>query len=149
MVKVVVLDSAPLGLLANPNNTRAAVACRTWANDLSAAGHRLVVPEIIDYELRRELIRAGKVISVAALDALADQFEYLPLDTRTMRRAAELWAQARRAGRPTADDKNIDADMILVAQAQSLNDPGTVIATTNVRHLQPFHAAELWSNVTP
>ena len=35
-----------------------------------AAGHRLVVPEVIDYELRRELVLTGAVASVALLDGL-------------------------------------------------------------------------------
>ena len=30
-----------------------------------------------------------------------------------MLRAAELWAQARRRGRPTADPKELDCDVIL------------------------------------
>jgi len=151
VVKVVLLDSAPLGLLTDPKSTRAAVACRAWAHGLKAAGHRVVVPEIIDYELRRELIRAGKVVGVAALNAVAVQFEYLSLDTRTMLRAADLWAQARQTGRPTAGNKNIDIDidMILVAQAETLQLPDTVIATDNLRHLRHFFSAELWTNILP
>jgi hypothetical protein len=42
-----------------------------------------------------------------------------------------------------------DADMILVAQAESLNDPNTIIATTNVAHLSRFFPADLWMNITP
>jgi len=149
VVKVVLLDSAPLGLLTDPKSTRAAVACRAWANALKAAGHRVVVPEIIDYELRRELIRAGKVVGIAALNAVAVQFEYLSLDTRTMLRAADLWAQARQTGRPTAGNKNIDIDMILVAQAETLQLPNTVIATDNLRHLRHFFPADQWANILP
>lgn len=149
MVKVVVLDSGPLGLLTNPNTTRRAVACRQWAADLANAGHRVVIPEIIDYELRRELLRSGATVSVALLDALPQQFEYLALDTSALRRAAQLWAQARQAGQPTAHDKNIDVDMILIAQAESLADPNAIIATANLRHLQRFSAADLWPNITP
>jgi hypothetical protein len=40
--------------------------------------------------------------------------------------------------------------MILVAQAESLADPNTVVATTNLRHLRLFFpAVELWTNITP
>jgi hypothetical protein len=66
-----------------------------------------------------------------------------------MQRAAELWAQARQAGQPTAGDNTIDADMILVAQAESFNDPDTIIATTNVGHLSRFFPSDLWANITP
>ena len=65
-----------------------------------------------------------------------------------MRRAAVLWAKARQRGRPTAGDKNIDADVILAAQAESLGGPDTVIATTNLRHLRVhFPAVELWRDI--
>jgi hypothetical protein len=37
--------------------------------------------------------------------------------------------------------------MILAAQAVTLNEPGVVVATTNIRHLSRFVAADLWSNI--
>jgi len=146
---VVVLDSTPLGLLAAPPHIPVAAACTAWANALAAAGHRLVVPEITDYEVRRELLRLRAAARVRQLDGLRGWMDYLPLDTPTLRRAAELWAFARQAGQPTAGDNTIDIDMILVAQAESLSDPNTVIATGNVGHLQRFFPAELWTNITP
>ena len=66
-----------------------------------------------------------------------------------MRRAAELWAQARQQGQATASDNTIDVDMILVAQALALGSPDVVIATTNVGHLSRFVGAELWRNISP
>jgi hypothetical protein len=149
VVKVILLDSGLLGLLAKPNQTRQAVACRQWAADLKAAGHRLIVPEIIDYELRRELFRIRATVSLALLDALPRQFEYAALDTSTMHRAAELWAQARQGGQPTASNKYIDADMILIALGERLSAPNTVIATTNLRHFRHFFPADLWTNISP
>ena len=149
MAKIVVLDAGPLGLLCDPRPRPDAVACRRWATDLLAAGHRVIIPEITDYEIRRELLRAGRMNSVTALDNLLPWLEYLKLTTPIMRRAAELWAFARQTGQPTAGDNTIDADMILIAQAESLNDPDTVIATTNVGHLARFFPADLWANVAP
>lgn len=149
MVKVVFLDSGPLGLLSNPNPTRQAILCRQWATDLRAAGHRLIVPEITDYEVRRELLRLGNPVSIALLDALAQQFEYLTLDTRAMRRAAELWAAARQTGQPTAGDNTIDVDMILIAQTETVGQPNSIIATANVGHLSRFFPADLWISITP
>jgi len=65
-----------------------------------------------------------------------------------MRRAAELWALARGSGQPTASDHALDGDVILAAQALSLNTP-VVVATGNPSHLTRFVPAELWSNITP
>jgi predicted nucleic acid-binding protein len=95
---------------------------------LVAAGRRVVVPEIADYELRRELIRLNSQKALVNLDLLAQQLEYLPLDTPTLRRAAELWAQARQRGQQTAADPALDCDVILAAQALSLG--GNVIVAT-------------------
>ena len=65
--------------------------------------------------------------------------------------AASLWAKARQSGLPTADPKKLDVDVILAAQALTLNAPASsvVIATENVGHLSRFVAADLWSNIKP
>lgn len=149
MTKVVLLDSGPLSILPNPSKKRHVIACRRWAEGLIKAGHRLIVPEITDYEVRRELLRLGKQSSIALLNRLHQDLEYLPISTWVMQRAAELWAFARQTGQPTAGDDTIDADMILIAQAESLGDPNAVIATSNVGHLARFFPAELWSNIAP
>jgi predicted nucleic acid-binding protein len=132
MTRTVVLDSAPLGLLTAPPRRQEARACSRWLAGLIAAGARVIVPEITDYELRRELLRAGKTTSLRRLDALAQATEYCPITTAAMRRAAELWAQARQHGQPTAADNTIDVDMILAAQALTLGSENLLIATTNV-----------------
>jgi predicted nucleic acid-binding protein len=108
----------------------------------------VIIPEISDYEIRRELIRLGSIVSVANLDGYGLQLEYLSINTAAMRLAAQLWAQARIAGLPTAPDLALDADVILAAQALSLNTP-VVVATSNPRHLSRFVPAELWSNIVP
>lgn len=71
MTRVVVLDTGPLGLLTNPRQTPDVVACTAWLRSILAAGARVVLPEIVDYELRRELLRAGKqtVFGVSTLRA--------------------------------------------------------------------------------
>lgn len=146
---VVLLDAGPLGLLANPKRSAQPAACRRWMAAMQAANRRVIVPEIADYEVRRELLRVGLTLSITLLDALAAQLEYLPLNTAAMRMAAEFWASARQAGQPTAGDKNIDADMILAAQAQALGVPDVVVATTNIGHISRFVPAELWQNILP
>jgi hypothetical protein len=64
-----------------------------------------------------------------------------------MRQAAVFWAEARQKGQPTASDKTIDADMILVAQVVVMDVQNKVVATTNVGHLSRFVAADLWQNI--
>ena len=107
----------------------------------------MLVPEVADYEVRRALLRANKARGLARLDALAALLEYLPLTTAAMRQAAVFWAQARQQGRPTADDKALDGDMILAAQAMTLGATDVVIATTNVGHLSRFAPAALWLDI--
>ncbi|MGL6094905.1 MAG: PIN domain-containing protein [Fimbriiglobus sp.] len=147
VTRVVLLDAGPLGLATNPGRSAAATGCAQWLRGLLAGGARVLVPEISDYEVRRELIRAGKAAGVGRLDALAAALEYLPLTTAAMRRAAELWADARRSGRPTAGPNSLDADVILAAQALTFGSE-TVIATTNVGHLGRFTAAAEWPDIS-
>lgn len=106
-----------------------------------------MVPEIADYEVRRELLRAGKTEGIHRLDSLSGLLEYLPLTTTAMREAASFWALARQKGQPTAGDKTIDGDMILAGQAKTMEAPDVVVATTNVGHLSRFIPAELWQDI--
>lgn len=147
MSQTVFLDAGPLGLLSNPARTSEVVACNQWLTSLIAQGFHVIVPEIADYEVRRELLRANKTTGVARLDALGNTLEYLPITTATMRQAARFWAQARQQGRQTASDKAIDADVILAAQVVTLNAPDAIIATTNVGHLSHFVPADLWNSI--
>ncbi len=147
--RVIVLDTSPVGLISNPKLSTQGVACNQWLQSHIKAGNRIIIPEIADYEVRRELLRANKKKGLARLDGLSQLIEYLPITTTAMRQAAELWAQARQQGQPTAGDKTIDGDMILIAQAMTLSVADTVIATTNVGHLSRFIAADLWQNVAP
>jgi predicted nucleic acid-binding protein len=145
--QVILLDSGPIGLVTNPKLSAEGVACATWLQSMIAAGNRVIIPEIIDYEIRRELIRANKVNGLRRLEQLITLGEYLPITTAAMRQAALLWAQARQQGQPTAGDKTIDADVILAAQAMTLAVSDVVIATTNVGHLSRFVKADLWQNI--
>jgi predicted nucleic acid-binding protein len=147
--RVILLDTGPLGLVTNPKLSAQSIACAQWLQTHITSGNRAIIPEIADYEVRRELLRANKTKGIARLDDLAKILEYLPITTIAMRQAAQLWAQARQQGQPTAGDNTIDGDMILVAQAMNLSASEVVIATTNVGHLSRFVAAELWQSITP
>src|ERR1041385_4164703 len=114
MDRLVLLDTSPLGDLTRPDQVHPIVA---WVEAQVAAGTGIVIPEISDYELRRELIRAGKSRSVERLDELKKLHIYLALSTPVMLVAAELWADARIRHKPGAADPALDGDVILAAQA--------------------------------
>jgi predicted nucleic acid-binding protein len=145
MIQAVFLDSSPLSLLTQRRGKSAEVdACKQWLASLSLQGIRFYVPEIADYEVRRELLRAKKTAGIARLNRLKSTARYLPITTDVMLLAADLWAQARQQGVPTADPKELDGDVILAAQALTLglSPADVVVATTNVGHLARFVAAE-------
>jgi predicted nucleic acid-binding protein len=143
----VLLHTGPLGLVTNPNPREDGVACNRWLRRLSNSGVRVIIPEIADYELRRELLRAGRTSGLRNLDALVGEFPYLPLTTAAMRQAAAFWADARNERRQTAHDLALDGDVILAVQAVTLQAPGVIIATTNVGHLRRYAPAEVWHDV--
>ena len=66
-----------------------------------------------------------------------------------LRMAADLWATARQQGRPTADSKELDIDVILAAQALSFGAPAgdVAIVTTNTKHLSQFITAKRWEEI--
>lgn len=154
-MKIIFFDSSPLGVISDPASTPGVVAISLWANSHLAAGNRVYVPEVIDYELRRELIRSGKTASLIELDSLKSRLYYAPLTTEAMLLAANLWAQSRNRGRPTGDPKRLDIDVILAAQALTekaalaLPDVEAIVATTNAKHLSQFLTADLWQNILP
>jgi predicted nucleic acid-binding protein len=149
MSRIIILDSGPLGMAVHPTATGVAQQCQAWLDRLLQQGERIAIPEIADYEVRRELLRAGLTRSLRRLDALILTLEYLPIDTSVMRLAAELWSEARRKGQPTADAKALDGDVILAAQAILSTTPEipTIIATTNVSHLARFTVSKLWESI--
>jgi predicted nucleic acid-binding protein len=146
MSRVVLVDAGPLGMLTHP---RPNVEILRWLRRLRRAGAFAMVPEIADYEVRRELLRIDSKISLDRLDTLKATIGYVPITTATMLKAAEFWADARRNGRPTAPDLALDGDVILAAQAFEMASQGhdAVIATTNVRHLEQYASAQKWDEI--
>jgi hypothetical protein len=108
------------------------------------------LPEVIDYEIRRELLLHGSTNGLARLDRLHGLVEYLAISTPLMGRAAFLWAEARRRGQPTADRAALDADVMLAAQALLLGEArreAVIVATENARHLGQFVDARRWQEI--
>src|SRR5947209_10702971 len=121
MATIYLLDTGPLGLLAHDRPARR-VPIQAWLVQEITAGASMYISEVADYEVRRELtrlIRAGQLPAnrLNRLDQLASLFTYLPVSTSMWQRAAQLWADARVHGFPTANPAALDADVLIAAQA--------------------------------
>ena len=90
MREFVLLDSGPLGHACRRRGTLLGDQCRIWLDSLLARGVDIIVPEIADYEVRRELTRIGASGSLRRLDLLVatGQMTYAPITTAEWRRAA-------------------------------------------------------------
>ena len=143
------LDSSPVGLITNPKANPLAKDCQQWFYTLLQRKYKVILPEIVDYEIRRELLRANKLSGLRRLDQLKSEILYLPITTEIMLKAAELWAKARQQGKPTADNQALDGDVILASQALALKniDYEVIIATSNKKHLSLFTEAENWQTI--
>jgi hypothetical protein len=148
----VVLDSGPLGLACSRPGTPLVNHCQAWLRTLELAGAEIVIPTIIDYEVRRELVRVNATAKLTNLDDLAKRCLLFDVSARAFQRAAELWAMIRNLGLPTAATQDLDADCILAAVADTAFDPAdsVTIATTNVAHLGRFPGidAQIWMAIT-
>lgn len=146
------LDTGVLGLVTHPAGGADASACLKWMRDCIEAGSIVCIAEIVDYELRRELIRR-KSGALAKLDALPQppSIQYLPLTTPVMRDAAQLWALMRNRGTPTAPHHALDGDVILAAQVTgfaSASGGAAIVATTDVGDLTRLQlTAKRWEDV--
>jgi toxin FitB len=147
VTNLVFLDTGPIGLLSHPRRNPDVLA---WFFGILNRGSEVVVPEIADYEVRRELIRAKKHSGIARLDNLKKLARYAPLTTTAMLKAAELWAMARMRGMPTADRHALDGDVILAAQALTYEASGrdVIVASDNVAHLNRFVPAQSWETMS-
>ena len=155
MGHAVFIDACTLGKMSRPE----ANDCLAWAESLKASGDLIVIPAVADYEIRRELLRANKPDGIASLDDLAQKFCLLPISQNAMILAAKFWADLRTGmGKKGCDDKKIDADVILAAQARRYSEENKVtvlIATDNIRHFQALvdgtHivGAKPWGEIAP
>ncbi|WP_017294245.1 type II toxin-antitoxin system VapC family toxin [Geminocystis herdmanii] len=151
MNRLIILDSSIVGIITNPKaDNNEAQSCKVWFNNLVQKQEIIALTEIVDYEVRRELIRANKHNGIQRLDELKTVLNYLPIITEVMLLAAQLWAETRQKGKPTADSKSLDGDVILASQAklEELNGNTVIIATRNVKHLSLFVDAREWQNIS-
>ena len=141
MAEAIALDA---GVLSQVTHPRPHPALTNWFQKILQTNVTVFIPEIADYEVRRELLRAGKATGVARLDQLKSALAYLPVTTAVMLHAAQLWADARNRGRPTADPSELDCDVVLAAQALAV---GATVVTDNIGHLALFVEAKRWREV--
>ena len=157
---IVILDSNILTLLVTPLDeklsedeklTKEIHQCTKWFERLLSKGARIIVSDICDYEVRRELIRI-KSKSVQELDNLRDLIEFKPVTFAVLEKAAELWAEARYQSQSNKIKENIDVDCILAAQWCLLKEqyPGrkVIIATKNIKDFQRVTDCDVWQNIT-
>lgn len=152
MSRVILLDSGPLGLLANPNPRARAARCVASAIRLRRLGVTILIPALADFEVRRSLKLAGEFSSAQTLDTLIATYGYLTPTPRAVEFAADLWADVRRQGQAVGPDLDLHADVALAGQALELEAEGydAWIATDNLRHLRRLFArAELWETLGP
>lgn len=144
------LDAGPLGMVSNPRAKGINLDCQIWLERQLQQRSIILIPEIADYEVRRELLRSGKQQGIHRLDQLKASLEYVSISTEMILKAAELWAQVRQMGQPTADPNALDGDVILAAQTiitTQQRRQEIIIATTNVGHLSRFTTAQHWQTI--
>lgn len=145
MAAIYLLDTGPLGLLAHDRPAHR-IPIQTWLVQELTAGATVYISEVADYEVRRELtrlIRAGRLppSRLNRLDQLANLFIYLPVSTTMWRRAADLWADARQQGLPTASAATLDADVLIAAQAAEVF---ATVVTNNAVHIGRWVTVRPW-----
>ena len=152
---IVILDSNILGLLANPSELPEAKECQDWLYALLAKSVYVASSELCFYEVKRGLIeakkRGGTGQGIGKLEELRDQFETLPINRMVVDEAAEIWAKSRLEGKPSAEEKALDIDIIIAAHYRVLTQefPGryVVISTKNIKHFKHFAEAQEWQNI--
>jgi len=149
MSTVILLDAGPLGLVTNPGSTQDTLNCQYWLESLLLNGVKVKVPAIADYEVRRSLLLYNKFRGIQSLNALRKKIGYIPVTPDAWLEAAQLWAQVRKQGLPTADNKTLDGDVILAAQARVIERDGheVIVATMNMRHLSRLVVAKEWRDI--
>jgi hypothetical protein len=148
MSRMILLDAGPLGMYANPNANAKNKECRRRVDALLVAGDTVRAPGIAVYEVRRELVhlqfRQPATKRLVRFDAATSFLGLVVINEEVMRRATEIWGDARSRGITTAPKEALDGDVILAAQAFLEQAKGNhiQIATSNSSDL-----ANLFPNV--
>ncbi len=156
MIRFIILHSGVLAAATQRVGVKAARPIQQWTQAQLQAGHRIIVPAIADYELRRKLWHnalrdPNQQLALNRLDKFvrAEPDRYLPMSEGALREAARLWGEARAQGVATAAPDRLDVDMILCAQVRTSHIPveHRIVATTNTKHLARFVSAARWQDI--
>ncbi len=144
MARLILLDAGVVGLLCSSPFLPTVRACQAWVVAQAGAGAKVLLADLTDFEVRRELLRIRATAKLRRLDDLRSNIVPLPVNSPSWRKAAEFWAIVRRAGKPTASPDALDGDAILAGVAAVIGVPGdeVIVATTNVGHLGRFPAVD-------
>jgi predicted nucleic acid-binding protein len=153
---IVFLDTSILGIVTNPESRGETGECKRWYETLLVRGARIVTSEICAYEKKRGLLKQSlkqgrNVGGLQKLEELRNGIEFLPVTKEVLDEAAQVWAEAMYQNQPMTQPSRLDADAIICAHWRLLDkdNPGraVVIATTNLRDLNRFTVAAMWSNI--
>lgn len=145
-IKPIILDAVPLIQLLHP---RLYPEIKAWVSKLLQSDFLLVIPAIVDYQVRCYLTRENLSLSIQRLDSLKTIFYYLSIDDSMLMKAAVLSAQVSNSG-VNSSKKDLDFAAILAAQALVLDErfsSKSVIATTNAKCLSTFIDARIWQDI--
>lgn len=113
-------------------------------------GVEIVVPAAADYEARRGYLsevdrKDDERKALERLDELCGLLGVQQVSAVNFRDAAAMWAKARRAGKSTTGERDVDWDVLIAAQAKEMSEQAkgvrVVVVTKNTKHLKQ-HGAE-------
>jgi len=141
---VVLVDTGPLWKIVDPKgeiDAKGENAVRKWIQFVKKWKISLRIPEIADYELRRELVLQNFAKNINNLNKFRQTGRFIPITSEVMLEAADLWAWVRKdKGQPTTDNKRLDGDVILAAQAIAQKEffKQVIVVTGNPKHISLF-----------
>ena len=98
LARYIMLDATPLGLASRRRGIPIVDSCHDWLTAIGSAGARIVVPEIADYEIRRELQRLGHFPGLRRLDHLAHRYLYAQITTPVHAQGCRILGSGSPAG---------------------------------------------------
>ena len=150
MARLVFLDAGPLGIVCAPPGKPKADSFKKRFEEWRKAGIKILIPEIADYEVRRELIRDHRHQSILRLNELRQIADFVLIQSPAILKAADLWATLRNQGLATADNLALDGDAIFASQVLTAVEDGdeAIVATSNAKHMRRFGLdARLWEDI--